>query len=52
MNLAEIESNVSDLDEWFDVPLAAIDEAVELIAAETITSFRYDATTREIDLAG
>lgn len=43
--------NVAEADEWFDVPLEVIDEAIELIAAETITSFRYDAVSKRIVLA-
>lgn len=43
--------NVAEANEWFDVPLALIDEAIELITAETITSFRYDAENKAIYLA-
>ena len=43
--------NVAEANEWFDVPLPLIDEAIELIAAETITSFRYDAESKRILLA-
>lgn len=37
--------------EWFDVPLEAIDEAIELIDAETITNFRYDLDSKSIQFA-
>jgi hypothetical protein len=43
--------NVAEANEWFDVPLALIDEAIELITAETITSFRYDEENKAIYLA-
>jgi len=43
--------NVAEANEWFDVPLSVIDEAIELIAAETITSFRYDAESKSIQFA-
>ena len=43
--------NVAEADEWFDVPLLLIDEAIELIAAETITSFRYERKSGTIRLA-
>lgn len=43
--------NVAEAKEWFDVPLATIDEAIQLIAAETITGFQYDADTKTIKLA-
>jgi T5orf172 domain len=37
--------------EWFDVPLAVIEEAVTLIENDTITSFEYDRDRRMIRLA-
>ena len=40
--------NVAEANEWFDVPLPLINEAIELIAADTITSFRYDAESKKI----
>lgn len=43
--------NVAEANEWFDVPLSLIDEAIELISAETITNFRYDAEDKKIQLA-
>ncbi len=42
--------NVAEAREWFDVPLQVVDEAVRLIEAETITSFRYDGPERRIVL--
>ena len=33
------------------VPLTVINDAIDLIAAETITHFRYDADTKSIQLA-
>lgn len=41
----------AEAQEWFDAPLPVIDEAIELIQAETITSFRYDRETRSIQLS-
>lgn len=43
--------NVAEANEWFDVPLPVIDEAIELIQAETITSFAYDRDERRIVLS-
>ena len=43
--------NVAEANEWFDVPLTVINDAIDLIAAETITHFRYDADTKSIQLA-
>lgn len=40
----------AEANEWFDVPLNAIDEAVELINAETIGSYEYDREARAIRL--
>ena len=44
-------NNVAEANEWFDVPLPLIDEAIELISAETITNFRYNAESKKIQLA-
>jgi hypothetical protein len=41
---------VADVREWFDVPLAAIEQAVELIASDGIQNYEYDAETRGIVL--
>jgi len=43
--------NIAEADEWFDVPLAVIDEAINLIEADSITSFRYDRESSSIQLA-
>ena len=43
--------NIAEAKEWFDVPLPVIDEAIELISAESITSFRYDRESNSIKLA-
>lgn len=43
--------SIAEASEWFEVPLAIIDEAIELIAAETITGFRYDRESSSIQLA-
>ena len=43
--------NVAEANEWFDVPLPLIDQAIELISAEAITNFRYDAESKKIQLA-
>lgn len=32
-----------DANEWFDVPLQLINEAIELLSAETLPNYRYDA---------
>ena len=44
-------TTVAEAKEWFDVPLAVIDEAIELISAESITNFRYDPESKSITLA-
>jgi hypothetical protein len=41
---------VAEPDEWFDVPLAAIDEAIALIQSEGIQSYEYDPLERTIKL--
>lgn len=40
----------ADVREWFDVPLEAIERAVELIEAESIESYEFDPETRRIRL--
>jgi hypothetical protein len=42
---------VTDVREWFSVPLPVINEAIDLIEAETIVDFKYDAGLRCIKLA-
>ncbi len=37
--------------EWFDVPLTAIEEAVDLIQTSQLHNYHYDPTTRTIKLA-
>jgi hypothetical protein len=46
----ERNQTVVEAKEWFEVPLSAIDEAIELINAETIASYEYDSGEREIRL--
>lgn len=41
---------VAEANEWFDVPLSAIDEAMELIQSEGIQSYAYDPDKRSIKL--
>ena len=41
---------VAEANEWFDVPLSVIDEAITLIENDTITSFEYDRDQRSIRL--
>ncbi len=36
--------------EWFDVPLPLINEAIELISAETLPHYQYDAEAQTIVL--
>jgi hypothetical protein len=42
---------VAEANEWFDVPLPVIDEAISLIENDAITSFEYDRDQRAIKLA-
>lgn len=42
---------VADANEWFDVPLPIIDEAIQLIQAETISIHAYNAETQAIVLS-
>ena len=42
---------VAEANEWFDVPVTVIDEAIDLINAETIGHYEYDADHRRITLA-
>lgn len=42
--------DVASPQEWFDVPIQLIDEAIDLIQAETIGAFAYDAVSRAIVL--
>jgi len=41
---------VAEANEWFDVPLSAIDEAIALIQSEGIKSYEYDPDERRIKL--
>jgi T5orf172 domain len=41
---------VAEANEWFDVPLSAIDEAIALIQSEGIQSYEYDPDVRRIKL--
>lgn len=41
---------VAEANEWFDVPLSAIDEAIALIQSEGIQSYEYDPSERRIKL--
>lgn len=41
---------VAEANEWFDVPLPAIDEAIALIQSESIQSYKYDRDERRIKL--
>lgn len=41
---------VADAQEWFSVPLDAVEEAVDLIQAESIQSYEYDAKKKAIQL--
>ena len=51
--LRRLEQNhqiVAEANEWFDVPLSAIDEAIALIQSEGIQSYEYDPDERRIKL--
>ena len=41
---------MADVREWFDVPLAAIEQAIELIASDGIQNYEYDPEIRGIVL--
>ena len=41
---------IAEANEWFDVPLSAIDEAIALIQSEGIQSYEYDPDERRIKL--
>jgi hypothetical protein len=41
---------VAEANEWFDVPLSAIDEAIALIQSEGIQSYEYDPDKRGVKL--
>ncbi len=41
---------ITEANEWFDVPLSAIDEAIALIQSEGIQSYEYDPDERRIKL--
>ena len=40
----------AEMNEWFSVPLGEIDRAIELLQAETIENYEYDAAARVIRL--
>ncbi len=42
--------NVAEANEWFDVPVSAIDEAIDLIESESIQSYEYDPEQRRLRL--
>jgi hypothetical protein len=42
---------IAGANEWFDVPLTVIDEAISLIENDAITSYEYDRDHRSIRLA-
>ncbi|HVD40238.1 MAG TPA: GIY-YIG nuclease family protein [Solirubrobacterales bacterium] len=41
---------VAEANEWFDVPLSAIDEAIALVQSESIQSYEYEPEERRIKL--
>jgi len=43
-------ATVAEMKEWFAVPLAAIEEAIDLIEAGTIESYEYDPKQRAVRL--
>lgn len=44
--------STAEVREWFSVPLDMIDEAIDLLQAESIESYKYDPGTRAIQLPG
>lgn len=44
--------STADVREWFSVPLAVIDEAINLLQAESIESYEYDPESGAIQLRG
>ncbi len=44
--------STAEVREWFSVPLGAIDQAIDLLQAESIENFEYDPETRTIQLSG
>jgi hypothetical protein len=44
-------ATVAEANEWFDVPLPVIDEAITLIENDAITSYEYDRDQRTLRLA-
>ena len=44
--------STAEVREWFSVPLDVIDEAIDLLQAESIESYEYDPETRAIQLPG
>lgn len=41
---------VAEAREWFSVPLAVIDEAIELISAESVSNYEYDLEQKQLRL--
>ena len=44
--------STAEVREWFSVPLDVIDEAIDLLQAESIESYEYDPESRAIQLRG
>jgi hypothetical protein len=44
--------STAEVREWFSVPLNVIDEAIDLLQAESIESYEYDPGSRAIQLRG
>lgn len=44
--------STTEVREWFSIPLDVIDEAIDLLQAESIESYEYDPESRAIQLRG
>ncbi len=44
--------STAEVREWFSIPLEMIDEAIDLLQAESIESYEYDPDSRTIELRG
>lgn len=42
--------NVAEANEWFSVPVGAIEEATQLIEAESIENYEWDPDSRSLRL--
>jgi hypothetical protein len=42
--------NVAEANEWFDVPLSVIDQAIQFIESESIQSYEYDPDLGSVKL--